>query len=80
MTTIYTAAQAQPVFHVDWRPASSMELLTKIYRAYGVARQRRHLKAMSDHQLADIAVSRADADAEAARGFWDIPSRQFPNG
>jgi len=34
-------------------------------------RSRRVLRDMSDHQLKDIGLSRADAAKEAARPFWD---------
>lgn len=37
-------------------------------------RQRAQLTRMSDAQLADIGVSRADALAEAARPVWDFPA------
>lgn len=36
-------------------------------------RQRRQLAELDDHQLADIGVSRAEAEAEAARPAWDVP-------
>lgn len=34
------------------------------------ARQRRQLATLSDAQLDDIGISRAEADAEAAKPFW----------
>ena len=36
-----------------------------------VARQRRQLLSLDDRALNDIGISRADANMEAMRGFWD---------
>lgn len=33
-------------------------------------RQRRTLRALDDHLLGDIGISRSDAEAEAAKPFW----------
>ncbi|WP_300548131.1 DUF1127 domain-containing protein [Roseovarius sp.] len=38
-----------------------------------VRHQRRALRNLDDTALADIGLSRAQADAEAARPFWDLP-------
>lgn len=38
-----------------------------------VARQRRALARLSDRALADIGLDPAEARAEAARPFWDLP-------
>jgi uncharacterized protein YjiS (DUF1127 family) len=38
-----------------------------------VARERRQLAAMSERDLKDIGLSRADAAREAARTCWDLP-------
>lgn len=37
------------------------------------AAERRALGRLTDAQLADIGLSRAAAEAEAARPFWDLP-------
>ena len=37
-------------------------------------RQRRALAALDDTRLADLGLSRHEADAEAARPVWDAPS------
>ncbi len=37
----------------------------------GLARQRRRLGQLSEHMLADIGISRAEAQQEAERPFWD---------
>lgn len=39
----------------------------------GLWRQRRALAALEDHQLADIGLSRAQAEDEANRPIWDVP-------
>ncbi|MFW2542175.1 DUF1127 domain-containing protein [Primorskyibacter sp. 2E107] len=38
-----------------------------------LARQRRLLRALDDAALADLGLSRQDAEAEANRPFWDAP-------
>lgn len=35
-----------------------------------LARQRRELRQMSDRELKDVGLSRADAEREAAKPFW----------
>jgi len=48
-------------------------LLTRFLRIASVARQRRHLSALSDHMLRDIGVTRAEAEAESRKAAWDVP-------
>ena len=38
-----------------------------------VRRQRRQLASLSDAMLHDIGISRADAEGEYSRPFWDLP-------
>jgi uncharacterized protein YjiS (DUF1127 family) len=38
-----------------------------------VHRERRQLLSMSDYMLHDIGLSRADAEGEGTRRFWDVP-------
>jgi len=50
------------------------EHLTKwLAAALAAHRSRRQLAELSDYQLADIGVTRAEAAAEIARPFWDFP-------
>ena len=49
-------------------------LLTLIRKAIELKRQRRSLLRLSNRQLADIGISRDDAQREAARPIWDIPA------
>ena len=41
-----------------------------------VARERRQLRNFDTRALKDIGLSRADAQREADRGFWDIPEHR----
>lgn len=45
-------------------------------RWYELARQRRELAALTDGDLKDIGLSRADILAESERPFWDDPLRK----
>ena len=58
------------------QPASTgllTSLLGRIAVWLEVRRERRQLLAMSDHMLHDIGLSRADAEGEGTRRFWDVP-------
>lgn len=39
-----------------------------------LARQRRALGRLDDHRLMDLGLTRAEADHEASRPFWDAPA------
>jgi uncharacterized protein YjiS (DUF1127 family) len=41
---------------------------------FGMARQRRQLKALDAHLLQDIGISHREAKTEARRPFWDAPA------
>jgi len=43
-----------------------------LQRMIDVARQRRELAQLDDAMLADLGLSRHDAQREAARPFWDL--------
>ncbi len=49
-----------------------VSLFEWLKQALIVARQRRALAELDDHQLADIGISREDAEREANRAFWDF--------
>lgn len=60
------------------RPAAATgltRLLDRLTAWLEVRRQRRHLLSMSDPMLHDIGLSRADAEREGGRPFWDLPGR-----
>lgn len=55
------------------RPAEiATRVLDHASRWLEVRRQRRDLLRLSDAMLRDIGISRADAEREAARPFWDV--------
>jgi uncharacterized protein YjiS (DUF1127 family) len=51
----------------DSKPGLSFAVLWAWYRRY---RQRQELRSLDDHMLADIGVSRIEADREARKPFW----------
>ena len=54
--------------------AQSTGLFGFALRAAQIRRQRKALARLDDAQLADIGLSRAQARAEGARPFWDVPA------
>lgn len=68
MHTIY---QGRPGWklgrRLDWTVSGLIDVLVQWHNR---ARQRAVLRTLSDHQLHDIGVSRADACREAAKPFW----------
>lgn len=42
--------------------------------ALALIRERRALAALDEARLADIGITRAEAEAEARRPFWDAPA------
>ncbi|MGC9368235.1 MAG: DUF1127 domain-containing protein [Paracoccaceae bacterium] len=51
----------------------SRGLLPRLRLAFGVAAQRHRLTQLDDALLSDIGLTRGQAEAEARRGFWDLP-------
>lgn len=49
-------------------------IIAKSIKMLAVARQRRALRNLDDHQLADIGLSRKQAQTEADRRPWDVPA------
>lgn len=60
-----TGAQATPKVH---------SLAQRLLALLSLSRQRHALAGLDDHQLADIGVTRAEAEAEAGRALWDAPA------
>lgn len=54
-------------------PVSLSHGLQLLLRWQQLYRERRLLRMLSDHQLRDIGLTRAQAEAEAERPFWDDP-------
>ncbi len=48
-------------------------LLSRITHVLAVRRQRKALRKLDARALEDIGLSRAEAEAEAARPLWDAP-------
>ena len=49
-------------------------LLAALIEAHALWQQRRRLPQLDDHLLRDMGITRAEAEAEAARKPWDAPS------
>jgi uncharacterized protein YjiS (DUF1127 family) len=49
--------------------------ITTLLRWQELARERRALMRLDDHMLKDIGITRADAQREAERPFWDEGSQ-----
>jgi uncharacterized protein YjiS (DUF1127 family) len=49
------------------------EVIAFMARAGEVARQRRSLLRLDDSALKDFGASRADADNEGTKAWWDLP-------
>ncbi|SDI37193.1 DUF1127 domain-containing protein [Alloyangia pacifica] len=62
---------ALPRARLTRRRPSLLALLTGFF---AIARQRRKLAALDDHQLQDLGLTRSQALEEARRGFWDAPN------
>ena len=56
------------------RKAATPALLALMTQLPALWRQRRALRALDAGQLADLGLTRAQADAEAARPVWDVPT------
>ncbi len=57
------------------RPGVPALLARRLAAWVELHRQRRQLLSLSDHMLHDLGLSRADAEGEATRPFWDLPER-----
>ena len=55
--------------------SAGLPLLTALRLGLTVRRQRATLRKLDDAALHDLGLSRAQAEAEAARPVWDVPDR-----
>lgn len=55
------------------RAARPAQKRTGLKALLSLWRSRQHLKSLDDRALADIGLSRAEADSEASRPIWDVP-------
>lgn len=53
---------------------ASQSLLSRVLHALNVQRSRAHLKQLDEAQLSDIGVTQKQAENEAKRPIWDVPS------
>lgn len=51
--------------------ALTLALIRRIQRWHRLSYERRLLASLDQHQLRDIGISRAEAQRESARPFWD---------
>lgn len=54
----------------------ALHMLKWLKRAFNVHMQRRSLLSLSDQQLRDIGLERNEAECEASRAFWDLPTQR----
>jgi len=57
-----------------YAPVNARSFLTKLRLSLVVRRQRAALSKLDDAALADIGLTRSQADAEAKRPLWDVPA------
>ncbi|GGA13077.1 DUF1127 domain-containing protein [Neptunicoccus cionae] len=62
------------VTHLPRTACGKRSLLCRIRDALQLRRQRLQLTRLSDAQLRDIGLTRAEAGAEARRRAWDAPN------
>lgn len=56
-------------------PTGTSSLTSQFFAGLMVWRQRQHLAHLDCARLRDIGITRAEAEAESRRPFWDIPAR-----
>ncbi len=68
--TTRTHSPTLPVFV----PTNGWPNLSIISQAIAVRRQRLALRSLGDVALADIGITKAQAEAESKRPIWDVPA------
>lgn len=61
--------------HASAQPRALPRPHLRLRDMLAVRTQRRALYALDDAALADLGLSRSDAEAEARRPFWDLPAQ-----
>jgi uncharacterized protein YjiS (DUF1127 family) len=54
-------------------PRQRGSLASRIWATYELGRSRAQLRELPDYMLADIGVTRGEAQKESTRPFWDLP-------
>ena len=57
--------------------SSAPRLMDLLRAGYAALSQRQALARLDDRTLADIGLTRAQAQAEASRPIWDIPANRY---
>ena len=65
-----------PAFRAVPQAAHQNRLFSFALQVLGIVRQRRQLAELTGDQLADIGITCEQAQTEAARPFWDLPTDQ----
>lgn len=73
-TACHTAAPATLSCPALPRPTRPAGLIGRIVAILALGAQRRRLAELDDAALADIGLTRAEAEAEAGRPVWDVPT------
>lgn len=60
--------------HVRLAPRGRRSLFARIAAAFAIRRQRNDLSRLPPHMLRDIGLTEEEAQAEASRALWDVPS------
>jgi uncharacterized protein YjiS (DUF1127 family) len=55
------------------KPRPRTNVIARLFAIVAIARQRRQLRQLDDHQLCDIGITRAQALQEANKSSWDAP-------
>jgi uncharacterized protein YjiS (DUF1127 family) len=72
METFQMQIQVLPM--IAARPATNRTLFARWMRAITLHRERRSLRALDDHLLRDVGLTRSQALAEGQRPLWDAPA------
>lgn len=68
------AYSSQTLSHDALRLGRPVLLAARIDAILSLRRQRARLTTLDDDRLADLGLTRAQAETEAARPFWDVPA------
>jgi len=67
-----TTSVRTTALHTNCQP-KPRSVLAGLHKMIAVSRQRRQLRTLDDHMLADIGISRAEAFEEAKQSTWNAP-------